>query len=499
MRFVSMVFLVLSVAMFQASCGEDVTDVDAVSVEDTGDTSEILDHGVYPDGQTGKDGGETDSADVRICSVRGRGAAGDGETLDTAAIQAAIDECAGTGGVVVVEPGTYYTGTIFIKSNMTFRIQDGAVILGSTEPSDYAGESLISIQNATDVILEGPGVIDGNGPTWWFWHWIDTSAYRPGRMVQPVNSRNVTIRNIRLRDAAAWHLHLLACDDVLVENVTIRTLVDETDQSPNTDGIDIDACRHVEVRDCDIETGDDCIVLKNGYAEWARESYDIRIHDCTVAGWANGLKIGTRPKAPVHDVVFKDIVIQASVHTNPGTRVMGGLTLVSDDGSEVYDITAENIQMKQVIAPFFLRTQERRLDDEGDRISESGRLYNITIRNVVASDVLLPGMIMGIPGHPVENVTIENVSITSTVAGSEGDRLIVPDERNLEYPDSIYFGTIPAWGVYARHVSGPLVFSGEVSLTPAEGEKRAAVILDDVADYDLSGLVGDVEVIVLSM
>lgn len=459
-----------------AACGTVGSDVDATDDADTG----------------------ADAVSDKICSVRGHGAVGDGVTLDTAAIQAAIDECAGTGGVTVVEPGTYYTGTIFLKSDMTFRIREGAKILGSTDQADYDGETLVAIRDAENVTVEGPGIIDGNGPTWWFWHMIDTSAYRPERMLQPRNSKNLVFRDLWLQDSAGWHFHLLACDDVLIDNVTIRTLTAKTSLSPNTDGIDIDACRNIEVKNCDIETGDDAIVLKNGYAEWARESYNINVHDCTVAAWANGLKIGTRPMQPVHDVIFRDIVIQGSVHSNPGTRVMGGITLLSDDGSEVYNVLAERIQMKAVQSPFFLRVQERLLDDEDNRISQAGRLYDITLRDITVEDCQIPGMIMGIPGHPVENVKIENVTIVSSVAGTVEDRDIVPDERNLEYPDAIYFGKMPAYGVYARHVTGPLEFAGSVTFASTADEKRAAVILDDVTTYDTNGIKGDAEIIVVA-
>ena len=127
----------------------------------------------------------------------------------------------------------------------------------------------------------------------------------------------------------------------------------------------------------------------------------------------------------------------------------------------------------------------------------AGRLYNITLKDITVEDCQIPGMIMGIPGFPVENVTIENVSIVSSVAGTESDRDIIPDERNLEYPDAVYFGTMPAYGVYARHVTGPLKFFGEVTFASTPDEKRAAVILDDVAEYDLAGIAGDPEIIVV--
>lgn len=452
-----------------------------------GDVREVADPGT---------GGEEPTGET-FCDVRQHGAVGNGETLDTAAIQAAIDACAGTGGTVVVPPGTYYTGSLWLKSGMTFRLEEGARLLGSTEREDWTGPGLLNADGVEDLVLEGPGVVDGNGLHWWVQVLLSEDGWRPERLVFLRDGQRVTVRNILLTQSPKWTLHFLRCDHVLADGVRIRNTVGDRITSPNTDGIDIDACRHVEVRNCDIETGDDCIVLKNGTPGYRRESYDILVHHCTCAAWANGFKIGTRPGADIHDVTFRDSVVQATVDSLPGTRVMGGVTLVSDDGARVYDILAENLHMKAVHAPFFLRVQERDLTEEEGRISEAGRLYGVTLRNLRVDDCTLPGMILGIEGHPVEDVRIEDVSITSSVGGTEADRDIRPEERNLEYPDAVYFGTMPAYGLYARHVSGPLVLAGEVrfaSLAPAEA--RAAVVLEDVAQRDLGGLAEGTEVVI---
>ncbi len=423
-----------------------------------------------------------------LCPARAHGAVGDGVTLDTVALQAAIDACAGTGGTVVLEAGTYLSGSLVLKGGFTFRVAEGATLLGSTREADYPTGHLLYSEGASDLVLEGPGTIDGNGKPWWLVHSLNAEAFRPHPMIRLVDGHDVVVRDLTLTNSPGWHLHLLALDDVLVERVVIRAPVAPTSLSPNTDGIDVDACRRVEVRDCDVETGDDAIVIKNGDARWARESYDIDVHDCTVAAWANGFKIGTRPRAPVHGVRFRDSEVHTATTSQVGTRAMAGVTLVSDDGSDVYDVTAENLRMTAVQAPFFLRVQERLLDDEGGRLSEAGRLRGIVLRNLVVDDATLPGLILGIPGHPVEDVRIEGVSVTSSIAGSADDARRRPPERNLEYPDAIYFGTFPAFGVYARHVAGPLVFAPEVTLVPAADEARPAVVLEDVTSVDTAGL-----------
>ncbi|HOU53575.1 MAG TPA: glycosyl hydrolase family 28 protein [Myxococcota bacterium] len=442
-------------------------------------------------------GAETgDLSEAVQCDVRQYGAVGDGETLDTAALQAAIDACAGTGGTVVVPPGTWYTGTLWLKSRMTFRLEEGARLLGSTEREDWTGPGLLSADGVEDLVLEGPGTVDGNGLHWWVQLLLSEDGWRPDRLVWIRDGQRVTVRQILLTQSPKWTLHFLRCDHVLADGVRIRNTVGDRVTSPNTDGIDIDACRHVEIRNCDIETGDDCIVVKNGTPGYRRESYDIDVHHCTCAAWANGFKIGTRPGADVHDVTFRDSVVQATVDSLPGTRVMGGVTLVSDDGARVYDIRAENLHMKAVHAPFFLRVQERDLTEEEGRISEAGHLSGVILRNIQVDDCTLPGMILGIQGHPVEDVRIEDVTVTSSVGGTEADREIDPPERNLEYPDAVYFGTMPAYGLYARHVLGPLVLAGEVRFaSSAPAEARPAIVLDDVAQKDLAGLAEGTEVV----
>lgn len=452
---------------------------------------------VAPDLPAADVGVDADDREPPTCSARAHGAKGDGQTLDTAALQAAVDECAGTGGTVVLEAGTYYSGTVWLKSDLTFRLEQGATLLGSQERADWTGPGLLSAEQATDLVIEGPGTVDGNGPYWWV-NWLaGEDNWRPDRLVRLTDCQRVTVRNVFLTQSPKWTLHLLSCDDVLVDGVRIRNTVGDTITSPNTDGIDIDACRRVEVRNCDVETGDDCIVLKNGTPGYQRESWDIDVHDCTCSAWANGFKIGTRPGQDVHGVRFRDSVVQASVDSAPGTRVLAGLTLVSDDGHSVYDIVAENLHMKAVQAPFFLRVQERDLGEEGGGTgTQAGRLYDVTIRNLVVDDSTMGGMILGIPGHPVEGVTLENVSVTNSVGGTAADCDRHPSERNLEYPDAPYFGTLPAFGLFARHVSGPLVLKNPVDFrSSAASEARAAVVLEDVQGEDLSGLKAGLEVV----
>jgi hypothetical protein len=148
---------------------------------------------------------------------------------------------------------------------------------------------------------------------------------------------------------------------------------------------------------------------------------------------------------------------------------------------------AENIHMTAVESPFFLRVQERELDD--GTFTLPGRLYDVTLRNITVDDCTYPALIMGVPEHKVENVTLDNITIVSSEGGTSADAQIEPPERNFEYPDAWYFGKFPAYGLYMRHVSGPVTLKEPIALTSsAEIEERPAVMYWDVQQLDLSGL-----------
>jgi predicted alpha-1,2-mannosidase len=438
----------------------------------------------------------------RTCDVRDHGAAGDGQALDTAALQAAVDACAAKdgGGFVRVPAGTYRTGSVELKSGVTLVLDEGATLLGSTRAEDYhpAQQALLWAEGAHDVAIVGRGTIDGSGPHWWAQELL--GRWRPSRLVKFTGARHVRVQDVTLRQSPKWTLHLLGVDHAVVEGVRIRNPVGDGIVSPNTDGIDLEGCRHVRVQRVDIETGDDCVVLKNGDDTWARESYDIVVSDAVLAGWANGFEIGTeslRPEgglleADFHDVVFRDSVIRASVDSAPGTRVMAGVALVSDDGAHLRDILVENVRMEAVRAPFFVRLQ-RRL--RGAR-TEPGTIEGVTFRNVTVEDALLPGLVLGLPEARVGAVTLDGVSVTSTAGGTADLRDRQPPERPDEYPDAIYFGDFPAFGLYARHVDGPLALAGAVTLGSAVADARAAVVYDDVRAFDHAGLDPAAEVVV---
>jgi len=301
------------------------------------------------------------------------GAVGDGKTLNTAAIQAAVDACAAAGGgTVVVPPGTYLTGTVFLKSNMTFRLESGAVLLGSPNIADYCsddaypqngfshaegwcGAHLLVAVKQENITLTGPGVIDGNcgaffgerqaelwgGGLGWC-RGIRTTdpakaEFRPGQMVVFVQCRNIRMSDLSLRNSPCWTCFFHGCEKGQVRGVTIDNPVD----GKNTDGIDIDCCSQVTVSDCIIRTGDDGITLRASgrrLKDHPAICEDITITNCVLDTSVSGFRIG----------VGNGLIQNASI-SNITIRYAGiGFLVQSAYGTARQGVSIENISVSGV-------------------------------------------------------------------------------------------------------------------------------------------------------
>ncbi|MFG6429061.1 glycoside hydrolase family 28 protein [Roseateles sp. LYH14W] len=280
---------------------------------------------------------------TRACvQAQAYGALGDGCTLNTRALQAAIDSAALQGAELRVGPGVYLTGALFLKSGMTLRLERGATLLGSRDLADYpllptrvAGiemrwpAALVNIYGEQDVALLGEGCIDGDGKVFWDSYWALRATYEPRglrwasdydcqrpRLVQVFESARITIgEGLLLRRSGFWTLHLCYSEDVTVDRVTIRN--NEDAHGPSTDGIDIDSSRRVTIRHADIAVNDDALCLKAGRdadgLRVARVCEDIHISDCIVREGAAGLTFGSETSGGLRRINAQRIAVHAPV------------------------------------------------------------------------------------------------------------------------------------------------------------------------------------------
>jgi hypothetical protein len=310
----------------------------------------------------------------------------------------------------------------------------------------------------------GPGRIDGN------------RRWRGGpKPIALKECRHVTIRDVTVENAPNYAVSLLGCDHVDIRGVTIL--------NGYADGIDPDGCRHVRISGCHVESRDDAIVLKASLALGARRSTeDVVVTDCQLVNVRNGLKIGTETSGDFRDIVFRDCTMTARAEPwRPPSFLdvrdfpSAGVSIQNVDGGRLERVLVSGITMTGIRAPLFVRLAER---GWGQAVPAAGQLTAVTIADVVATGAEWTSSIMGLPGHDVADVTLRNIRIAAT--GGADPALIsqpVPEQRRA-YPDAARFRSLPAHGLYCRHVRGLRL--DNVSLTVDEPDPRPALILDTV-------------------
>jgi polygalacturonase len=408
------------------------------------------------------------------------GIVGDGTTRNTAAIQEAIDDLSASGGGKLIFPkGTYLTGSIQIKNNVTLRLEEGATLLGSTDAADYTnldpfidgsgnpmGHALILAINAENVGIEGAGTIDGQGP--------GLKAKQPRYTMRPfllrwVGCRNVTVRDVHLTNPGAWTLNFFGTSGAVVEGVTIRA---RGTGLANNDGINIDSSQNIRVRQCDVNSGDDALVIKSTSA--TQPSRDIVASDCKLSSRTNAIKLGTESIGG-----FENISISNCQITN---TQMAGIALYEVDGAALKQVSISDVTMDGVIVPISIRLGARlKTFRQGDQPRPSaGTLGDVTMKNITARNIKMIGMLInGVADHPIGPLTLENIQLELPGGGTEEAAKVELAEKETAYPEFNMFGnTMPAWGIYVRHARDLTL--KDVKLTRLQPDARPAVVFIDV-------------------
>ena len=415
-------------------------------------------------------------------SITDFGAVNDGTTLNTTFIQAAIDSCynAGGGEVHVPAGGTFLSGTIFLKSNVLLYLDSAAILKGSGNPAhypeiesqvrgmadEYRKRSLIYAEGENNIGIIGKGTLDGNSFASAF---IINSSQRAFG-VRFISCVNVRYEDISMRNSSFWMMHNLNCDTLLMSGLKINN-----SGVGNNDGIAFDGCRYVRIHDCTVESFDDAMVMKTTSTH---NLYDVEVYNCTFSSLARVIKIGTETVGNINKIHIHDCVVTEGGLGQPGEI---GINIASIDGAHVDSVVIENITVSGVQIPIVVRlgNSNRQYIDTVPPLP-AGSFENIWLRNISGEGLNnLPCHITGIPDHSLENIHLENISFTVPGGSAAVDSNYVVPENIADRPEFDLFGsTLPAYGIYFRHVNGLTLDS--VCFTPLQSDARAMIWIDDV-------------------
>ncbi len=433
-----------------------------------------------------------------VIDVTQRGAKGDAVTDNTEPIQKAVDECAQKGGGIVLVPsGTYLIRPIELKSNVNLHLEAGAVLLGSTNLSDYdeafpikdgtmnQSSGLLYARGQENISLTGLGVVDGQGgsPTFQFGNDADGGPKRP-KLIYLVECKGITVQDLTLRNSAYWVQHYEKCEDVIIRGVKVFSHCNY-----NNDGLDIDA-KNAIISDCYIDVEDDAICFKSDHADFCE---NITVTNCVVASNCNAIKFGTASHGGFRNVAVSNCVVRRAAednirhwskqleHISADVTVISGIAIEMVDGGIADGITISNVSMRDVQTPIFIRLGDRNRTFR----KEGGVLKNVNIGNIVArAESLITGSITGVENSCVENVFIHDVQIEYPGGGTKAMVSVPVPEVSKDYPENRMFGnTLPAAGFYVRHAKN--IRFHNIRVNAFQPDERPLFLLDDVKDTSI--------------
>lgn len=422
-----------------------------------------------------------------VASILDYGAVGDGQTLNTPAIQAAIEACSQAGGGTVYVPaGDYVTGSVILRSNLTLYLDAGATLLGSEDANDYAvihgrweGTSrrthapLIGGNGLENIAVVGRGTVDGKGAFWWKLHRERLLDYPRPRLISLTRCTNVLVEGVTFINSPSWTIHPFACQNVTVDKVTIVN----PPNSPNTDGINPESCRNVHISNCHVDVGDDCVTIKSGTEDGSREKLapceNITITNCTMVHGHGGVVIGSEMSGDVRNVIISNCVFMG---TDRGIRLKSR----RERGGIVEDIRVTNVVMRDVLCPFIVNLYYGCGAWGTDKISDKSpwpvnegtpRFRRIHFSDVTAREVrYAAAFIYGLPEMLVEDVSFSDIAVSMALDAEAGNPAMAPGMQPMQRA-----------GFFACNARRLRFHNVEIT-----DQIGPVLILDDVANVEIS-------------
>ncbi|WP_183564130.1 glycoside hydrolase family 28 protein [Mucilaginibacter sp. SP1R1] len=425
---------------------------------------------------------------------------------NTTAIQKTIDAAAKNGGRVIIPAGNFLTGPLVLKSGVELHLNNDAVLLGSTQRLEYGqeGNALISAVDQHHIAITGNGVIDGQGRDLvenvllllrqGKLHDREWLLKRPGEKSRPMiisfkKCSQVKMTGITIKNSASWVQSYNECNGVLIDSMKVQSTA-----YWNNDGIDIVDSKNVKILNSYFNAADDAICLKSEITGGSCEN--IQVENCTLRSSASGFKLGTGSVGGFKNISVKNLTVFDTYRS--------AIALETVDGADLQDINISHVTGKNVGNAIFIRLGHRNKDSK----------YS-TLRNVLIDDVkcevpagkpdigypmegppprvpphnLVPASIVGLPGHAVQNVTLQNIEIVYGGGAKKQVAFIHPGslskipENAAGYPEFTMFGELPSWGLYVRHAEGIKITNFKCSLE--QDDFRPALVFDDVDGLDL--------------
>ena len=429
------------------------------------------------------------------------GAKNDTTVLSTAAVQQAIDRCGEAGGGRVIVPaGNYKIGTLVMRSHVELHLEAGATLYGSTDLKDYRPMKtdyvslrtqtptvqLIYADGVEGVCISGHGTIDGRGRAFKKLSWNDEGITRP-HLLRFVQSRDISIEDVTLRNSGCWMQHYLACDRLQIRGIKVQNR-----NNYNNDALDLDGCHDVIVTGMIADSDDDGITLKSTSP---RLCENIRISDCVVSSHCNAVKLGTETNGGFRNISISGIVVKPS--SDQSTQFFGApskigtsaISLEIVDGGTMENVSVSDFTVEGTESPIFIRLGNRgrgyklrggdgTLSGNGndDTIAELipidhvGTMRGLHLSNISVRNAGPVGCsITGLPGHPVEDVWLTNITIHHKGGITQSDlpkiNEALQDEKEKEYPEATMWGNLPAKGFFVRHARHVTFHNVEVTTT----------------------------------